>query len=137
LYLRFGTLPAIGSLNRDITRHAQHPAHDRKTEQFGFGQPFRIHSQVRNHRYIRQRLMITDYDVYLARVKVFEAANVDSPRVDLGERAAEAAEPSPGSPPAWVTVSQPDDSQQGNPKQDQSRARSPNPQRAQDPDHLI
>jgi len=57
--------------------------------------------------------MITDYDVHLVRVKVFAAGNVDAPRVDPGEEGPEAADPSAGLQPEWITVRQPDDSSSG------------------------
>ena len=127
LQQRCRALAPVGSFDRHVPCHAEHPAQQRQPEQLRLGEPFRIQLQVRNHRDIGHGLMIANDDVHLVRVQVFTARNVDSPRVDSCKDAPKPAEPASGSQPARLDVKEPDRAQQRDPKQNKSSSRSPNP----------
>src|ERR1035437_10069176 len=120
-------LAPVGSFDRHVPCHAEHPAQERQAEQLRLGEPFGIQLEMGNHRDIGQVLMIANDDVRLVPVEVFTAGNVDSPGVDSGNDAPQPAEPASGSQAARLNVKQPDGAQQRDPKENEGCGRSPNP----------
>ena len=104
LQQRLRALSAVGSVDRDVAGHAQHPAQHRELEQLRLGEPFRIQLQVRNQRDVTQGLVIANDDVHLVRVQILSAGNVDSPGIDFCQDTSKPAEPATGSQTARLDV---------------------------------